>query len=95
MMNPTTQSLGPAGKHKRPTITQVYLWVINVWGGIKKNVIENSLKETGNANALDGNEDYVIFEDHEFDLERWSSDVKLGGNDSKAEQCNGFYDDLQ
>ncbi len=23
------------------------------------------------------------------------ADVKLGGNDSKAEQCNNFYDGLQ
>ena len=72
MMNPTAQSLAPTGKHRRPTITQVYLWVINVWGGIKKNVIENSLKETGNANALDGNEGCIIFEGSKSDLERWS-----------------------
>jgi len=72
MMKPTVQSLALTGRLRRPTNTQVYLWVFNEWGGLKKNVIENSLKKTKNANGRDGNEDNIIFEDHDFDPKRCS-----------------------
>jgi hypothetical protein len=53
MMNPTAQSLAPTGRFRGPTSTQICHWVDNAWGGIKKIVIEKSVKKTGNANALD------------------------------------------
>jgi hypothetical protein len=66
--------------------------VINTLGGIKKKVITKSLKKTSNVNALDGTKDSIIFDGDDSCLED-TADAKLAGNDSEAEQFNGFYDD--
>jgi len=47
---------------KRPLISNVCEWVKNSWQRVKSETFVKSLKKCGISNALDGNEDDILYD---------------------------------
>ena len=71
-----THYVAPAGRVKRPPISNVCEWVKNSWQRVKSETIVKSSKKCGISNALDGSEDDILCEEcdassennHEYDF---------------------------
>jgi len=57
-----THHITPAGRVKRPSISNVCKWVKNSWQRVKSETIVKSLKKYGISNALEGSEDDILYE---------------------------------
>jgi len=58
-----THHVTPAGRVKRLLISNVCKWMKNSWQRIKSETIVKSVKKCGISNALDGSEDYILYEE--------------------------------
>jgi len=59
----TNHHVTPAGRVKRPSISNVCMWVKNSWRRVKSETTAKPLKKCGISNALDGNEDDILYEE--------------------------------
>lgn len=74
-------ALTPTGKVKRPSVELVCSWILEAWRSLPADLISESFKKTGIANALDGSEDDQLWEQ---DAEA-ASDLDDGSSDSDEE----------
>lgn len=59
----------PSGKKRAPSKELVLTWINRVWNGIPQDLIEQSFKSCGIANALDGSEDDAVWEEENEETE--------------------------
>jgi len=85
----STHHVTPAGRVKRPSISNVCEWVKNPWQRVKSETIVKSLKKYGISNALDGSEDDILYEESDASSENNHED-DFSGSD---EDFLGFYDE--
>ena len=64
-----THHVTPAGRVKRPSISNVCEWVKNSWQRVKSETIVKSLKKCGISNTLDGSEDNILYEESDASSE--------------------------
>ena len=84
-----THHVTPAGRVKRPLISNVCEWVKNSWQRVKSETILKSLKKCGISNALDGSEDNILYEESDASSENNHEDDCNGNDDDFL----GFYDE--
>ena len=85
--------LTPTGRMKRPTITQVCEWVKTSWHSVKEEIVVQSFKKCGISNALDGNEDGILFEDSEESDDGDCEQLSFLNSDSSTDEFLGFAED--
>jgi len=83
-----THHVKPAGRVKRPSISNVCKWVKNSWQRIKSETIVKFLKKSDISNALHGNEEDILYEESEASSENNHED-DFSGNDDFL----GYYDE--
>jgi len=83
-----THHVKPAGRVKRP-ISNVSEWVKNSWQRVKSETIVKTFKKCGISNALDGSEDYVLYEESDASSENNQEDDFSGSDNDFL--C--FYDE--
>ncbi|KAH1170321.1 hypothetical protein KIL84_001306 [Mauremys mutica] len=82
-------SVAAIGRMKRPGISKVCQWIKTSWDAVKEDIIIKSFKKCGISNALDGEEDDLIYEDSSSE----SSSVHCDFEDSSEdEEFLGFPD---
>ena len=59
----------PSGKKRAPSKELVLTWINCAQNGIPQDLIEKSFKSCGIANALDGSEDDVVWEEENEETE--------------------------
>ncbi|XP_056407556.1 uncharacterized protein LOC130300905 [Hyla sarda] len=59
----TQHEVTNSGRMKRPSITKVCQWVKTSWNTVSEDIVIRSFKKCGISNALDREEDEVIYED--------------------------------
>ena len=64
-----THHVTPVGRVKRPSISNVCEWVKNPWQRVKRETIVKSFKKCGISNALNGNEDGILYEESDASSE--------------------------
>jgi len=74
---------------KRPSISNVCEWVKNPWQRVKRETIVKSFKKCGISNALNGNEDGILYEESDASSENNHED-DFSGSDG---DFLGFYDE--
>ena len=84
-----THHVTPAGRVKRPSISNVCEWVKNSWQRVKSETTVKSLKKCGISNALDASEDDILYEESEASSENNHEDDFSGSDDDFL----GFYDE--
>jgi len=84
-----THHVTPAGRVKRPSISNVCEWVKNSWQLVKSETTVKSLKKYGISNALDGSEDDILYEESDASSENNHEDDCNGSDDDFL----GFYDE--
>jgi len=84
-----THHVTPAGRVKRPSISNVCDWVKNSWLRVKSETIVMSLKRCGISNVLDGSEDGILYEDSDASSENNHED----DFSSSDNYFLGFYDE--
>lgn len=78
-----------SGRMKRPGISKVCQWIKTSWDAVKEDIVIKSFKKCGISNALDGEEDELIYEDSSSE----SSSVHCDFEDSSEdEEFLGFPD---
>nr|XP_034973330.1 putative zinc finger protein 56 [Zootoca vivipara] len=85
--------LTPTGRMKRPTITQVCEWVETSWHAVKEEIVVQSFRKCGISNALDGNEDGIVFEDSEESDVSDCEQLTFINSDSSNDEFLGFTED--
>jgi len=85
----TSHHVTPAGRVKRPSISNVCKWVKNSWQRVKSETIVKSFKKCGISNALDGSEDDILYEEIDTSSENNHEDDFSGSDDNFL----GFYDE--
>jgi len=85
----TTHHVTPAGRVKRPLISNVCEWVKNSWQRFNSEAIVKSLKKCGISNALDGSEGDILYEKSDTSSENNHEDDFSGSDDDFL----GFYDE--
>ena len=83
-----THHITPAGRVKRPSISNVCKWVKNSWQRVKSETIVKSLKKYGISNALEGSEDDILYEQSNSSENNHEDDFS-GCDDDFL----GFYDE--
>ena len=84
-----THHITPAGRVKRPSISNVCEWVKNSWQQGKNETIVKSFKKHGISNALDGSEDDILYEESDASSENNHADDFSGSDNDFL----GFYDE--
>jgi len=84
-----THHVTPAGRVKRPSISNVCKWVKNSWQWVKSETFVKSLKKCGIRNALNGSEDDILYEKSDASSENNYED-DFSGSDG---DFLGFYDE--
>ena len=84
-----THHVTPAGRVKRPSISNVCEWEKNYWQQVKSETIVKPLKKCGISNALDGNEDDILYEESDASSENNHEDDFSGSDDDFL----GLYDE--
>ena len=84
-----THHVTPAGRVKRPSISNVCEWVKNSWKRVKSETIVKSLKKCGISSALDGSEDDILYEESDASSENNQEDHFSDSDDDFL----GFYDE--
>ena len=79
----------PAGRRKRPTITQVCEWVKKSWDAVKEEIIVKSFKKCGISNALDRTEDNMVYEESS-DEEAVDDVAAMFEDDTRGDSNNNF-----
>jgi len=77
-----THHITPAGRVKRPSISNVCEWVKNSWQRVKSVTIVKSLKKCGISNALDGSGDDILYEQSDVSSENNHEDDISGSDDN-------------
>lgn len=88
LMEAPNNNLTPTWPMKQPSVSYVCKWVSNS-EAVKPEIIVMSFKKCGISNALDGNEDDVLFEDRDNSITDNTSDDE---NVSSYEDFFGFQD---
>ena len=83
-----THHVIPAGRVKRPSISNVCEWVKDSWQQVKSETKVKSLKKCGIRNALEGSEDDILCEERDASSENNHEDDFSGSDDDFL----GFYD---
>ena len=83
-----THRITPAGRMKRPSISNVCEWVKNSWQQVKSETIVKSSQKCGSGNELDGSEDDILYEESDTSSENNHEDYFSGSDDFL-----GFYDE--
>ena len=86
---PSTDHVTPAGRVKRPSISNVCEWVKNSWRRVKSETIVKYLNKCGISNALDGSEDDILYEESDASSENNHEGDFSGSDDDFV----GFYDE--
>ena len=84
-----THHVTPAGRVKRPSISNVCEWVKNSWQRVTSETIVKSFKKCVISNALDGSEDDILYEESDTSSENNHEDDFSGSDDDFL----GFYDE--
>ena len=82
-----TYHVTPAGRVKRPSISNVCEWVENSWQRVKSETIVKSLKKCGISNALDRSEDDILYEESDALSENSHEDDFSGSDDDFLGFC--------
>ena len=85
----TSYHVTPAGRVKRPSISNVCEWVKNSWQRVESETIVKSLKKCGISNALDGSEDEFLYDENDASSEN-NHGADFSGSD---DDFLGFYDE--
>jgi len=85
----STHHVTPAGRVKRPSISNVCEWVKNSWQRVTSETIVKSFKKCVISNALDGSEDDILYEESDTSSENNHEDDFSGSDDDFL----GFYDE--
>ncbi|KAH1185488.1 hypothetical protein KIL84_018237 [Mauremys mutica] len=89
MCDESQHEVTKSGRMKRPGISKVCQWIKTSWDAVKEDIIIKSFKKCGISNALDGEEDDLIYEDSSSE----SSSVHCDFEDSSEdEEFLGFPD---
>jgi len=83
-----THHVTPAGRVKRPSISNVCKWVKNSWQQVKSETIVKSLKKCGISNALDRSEDDILYEESDISSENNHEDDFSGSDDDFLGFCD-------
>jgi hypothetical protein len=84
-----THHVTPAGRVKRPSVSNVCKWVKTSWQRFKIDNIVKYFKKCGISNALDGSEDDILYGESDASSESNHKDDFSGGDDYFL----GFYDE--
>lgn len=89
-MQKAGDNLTPAGRVKKPTITEVCNWVLNSWYGVKQEVIVKSFKKCGISNEMDGTEDDLTYidSDSEDSSDAQEAEEILSGTSDEEENID-------
>ena len=85
----TTHHVTPAGRVKRPSISNFCKWVKNSQQRVKSENIVKFLKKCGISNALNGSEDGILYEEIDASSENNHHDDFSGSDNDFL----GFYDE--
>ena len=77
----STHHVTPAGRVKRPSISNVCEWVKNSWQRVTSETIVKSFKKCVISNALDGSEDDILYEESDTSSENNNEDYFSGSDD--------------